>query len=239
MWHDEYENAKDAKKDAESIEDGLVWSRKEVQPVEFALQCAKTTLEALQERFKPEVMQIYLTGPGNFRDSLAVTKPYKGNRLEAKPRYYNEVANYLVEQWGAGFVRGLEADDAIGISLSRPRTIAVTIDKDLDQVPGWHYNWVDSKLYQVSRKDGDFALYTQILAGDSTDNVPGLEGIGPAKARNILDGSKSSAELAARTWAAYQDAGKSREYLEEQANLVYIWRKWDDKWNLDQALKLE
>lgn len=240
VWHDEYENGKDAKKDAEAIE-GFVWSRKEVQPVEFALQCAKTTLEALVERFKPAQVKVVLTGPGNFRDTLAVSKPYKGNRLEAKPKHYNAVAEYLVSQWGAAFVRGYEADDAIGVELSHnPKgAISVSTDKDLDQIAGWHFNWVDGNLYEVSRRDADFALYTQILAGDSTDNIGGVPGIGEAKARAILEGAKNRAELCERAWTTYKDHGLSREYFLEQANLVYIWREWGDVWNSDQALKLE
>src|SRR6185503_11966952 len=214
-----YDTAKEAKENAGA---NYVWSRKEVQPVEFALQAAKTTLDSLIERFKPKDVKIFLSGPGNFRDLVAVTKPHKGNRLEAKPRHFNAVGEYLRTQWGAESVRGIEADDAIGIALSKngDRAVAASIDKDLLQVPGWHYNWVDSELFGVSRKKGDYALYRQILTGDTTDNVPGLEGVGPAAAGRILEGSKDSGELRERTAAAYRDRGKSVEYLLEQAQLL-------------------
>lgn len=242
QWLAEFETAKEAKDFAEkSNPAGVVWSRKEVQPVEFALQCAKTTLEALMERFKPWAIKPILTGPGNFRDTLAVTKPYKGNRLEAKPKHYNAVADYLIEHWNAYVVRGIEADDAIGINLTADpeRSVSVSTDKDLDQIAGWHYDWVGSELYYVSRRDADFALYTQILAGDPTDNIPGIPGIGTAKARKILEGAKNRQELCERAWTTYKDNGFDKEYFLEQANLVYIWRKENDRWNSDQALKLE
>ncbi|MDE2097339.1 MAG: hypothetical protein KGL39_08860 [Patescibacteria group bacterium] len=231
----------DTKKEADAVEgDVVVWSRKEVRPVEFALQCTKTTLEALVERFSPSDVKVYLSGPGNFRELVARTKPYKGTRAEAKPRHFNAVGEYLIKEWGAESVRGIEADDAIGIGLtSAPgQAISVSIDKDLDQVPGWHYNWVTSELYNVSRRDADFALYTQILAGDTTDNIPGVPGIGEKKAREILEGSKNSEELRERTWATYKDRGLSREYFLEQATLVYILRTENDDWvlNLESAV---
>jgi hypothetical protein len=240
-----FESHKEAKDFVEENKDydWTIWSRKEVQPVEFALQAAKTTLEALIERFHPSDCKIYLTGPGNFRELVARTKPYKGNRLEAKPKHFNAVGEYLRTQWGAESVRGIEADDAIGIALTRAKeqSIAVSTDKDLCQVPGWHYNWVATDLFSVSPREADFALYTQILAGDATDNVPGLEGIGETKARGILEGAKSSRDLLDRTWAAYHDMGKSLEYFLEQAELVYILREEHDPWilNLEAALKQE
>jgi hypothetical protein len=207
------------------------------------LQCAKTTLEALVERFKPSEVRLYLTGPGNFRDTIARAKPYKGNRVEAKPKHFNAVGEYLERSWGAVTVRGIEADDAIGIALTQlgDSGISVSTDKDLRQVPGWHYDWVKGDLHQVSKREGDFALYTQILAGDATDNVPGLEGVGEVKARKILDESRSARELGNRAWAAYRDNGKSIEYFLEQAELVYILREENDPWiaNLEAHLKQE
>jgi hypothetical protein len=232
-----YDTAKEAKENAGA---NYVWSRKEVQPVEFALQAAKTTMEALVERFKPSEVEVFLTGPGNFREVVARTKPYKGNRLEAKPKHFTAVGEYLTQSWGAKSVRGIEADDAIGIGLTNGDScIAVSTDKDLRQIAGWHYDWVGCNLFQVSKRGADFTLYSQILTGDSTDNVPGLEGVGPSKAERILDGSKDSKELARRAWATYRDFGKSFDYFLEQAELIYIQRYEHDPWilNLEAALK--
>jgi hypothetical protein len=238
-YYDDHKTVKAEHKDSANP----IWSRKEVQPVEFALQCVKTTLEALVDRFKPPEVRLYLTGPGNFRETVAVTKPYKGNRLEAKPKHFNAVGEYLIKQWGAITVRGIEADDAIGIALSQlgDSAISVSTDKDLRQVPGWHYDWVKDEGKQVSKREGDFTLYTQILTGDTTDNVPGLPGCGEAGAREILDKSRSTKELQSRSWAAYRDSGKSLEYFLEQAELIYILREESDPWvaNLEAHLKQE
>jgi hypothetical protein len=228
---DDHKHAKHiAERDA-----GFIWTRKEVQPIENALQAAKTCMDAILRGFDSYV--VYLSGATNFRSDVAVTKPYKGNRDRAKdPIYKQDVEEYLIREYGAVRVSDIEADDAIGIALTRdPNGCAVTIDKDLDQIAGWHFNWVSDSLYEISRKDADFNLYSQVLSGDSTDNIPGIEGIGPVKARQILDGSKNSLELATRTWNVYRDHidgfQGAQAYFTEQFQLVYIRREEVFDWN--------
>lgn len=225
-----FENYKEAKAyaDANNLSKTAIWNRKLVQPVEFALQATKNTMEALIGRFKS--YRVYLSGPVNFRTDVAVTRPYKGNRDRTKdPIYKKDVQEYLVREYGAESTVGIEADDSIGIALTADNAgCAVTIDKDLDQIAGWHYNWVSGESYNVSRQEADFNLYSQVLSGDATDNISGLEGVGPIKARSILDGSKSSRELAERVWSAYRSHFDEREgastYFLEQLRLVFVLR---------------
>lgn len=89
--------------------------------------------------------EVYLTGPGNFRNEVATIKPYKGNRtgLE-KPFHWETVSKRLKEHWGAITVNGIEADDYLalrGTELGRGYAIC-SRDKDLRQVPECvHYSW--------------------------------------------------------------------------------------------------
>lgn len=224
------ENYKEAKAFLGDI-DGYIWSRKEVQPVEFALNCAKTALETLIGRLTPDKVSVFLSPERTFRDDLARTKPYKGNRDGvAKPKHLKAVGEYLVKEYGALVSDNIEADDSIGIALSSDpeHSVCVSIDKDLDQVPGWHFNWVDDQAYRVSAREADYNFYTQLLTGDTTDNVPGIRGTGPATASTLLNGAKSSKELCERVWTVYRgefnDADKARQYFFEQANLLWILR---------------
>lgn len=178
--------------------------------------------------------EILLSGDSNFRKTISTTKPYKGNREgQPKPAYFKEIGEYLVNDYGAKWSRGgLEADDELAILLTRdPKgSCIVSIDKDLLQVSGWHHNWVNNKTQWVSRKAGDFSLYTQLLVGDTTDNIPGLNGVGPKTASQLLKGAISSKDLCQRAWDAYRDkcGDNAREYFLEQANLVYIHRREND-----------
>jgi 5'-3' exonuclease len=208
----------------------LIWSRKEVQPLEFALQACKTAIDALLDKLSPSAVSVFLSPDRTFRHDIARTRPYKGNRVQPKPKYLKEVKEYLVKQYGATFGNNIEADDEIGTALSKEpdQCVSISIDKDLLQVPGWHYNWVNDTVQRISSKQGDFNFYTQMLQGDVTDNVPGIAGIGEVGARKILHGAGSSKELCSRVWSCYRgefnDAEKARNYFLEQAQLLYILR---------------
>lgn len=136
----------------------------------------------------------YLTGPGNFRYMVATTAPYKGNRKDfQRPKHYDGLRAYL-QRLGAELVEGQEADDAIAIEASKENYWIVSIDKDFDQVPGWHYNFVKKEKYFVTEEEGIRSFYTQILTGDRTDNIIGIKGIGPVKAEKILKDCKTERE---------------------------------------------
>lgn len=236
----EFDNHRDAKKFSEESPYGtIIWSRKEVQPVENALQATKFAMEALLEKIKPSDIKVFISGHNNFRYEIAKTNPYKARRAE-RPRYYGDVRDYLTSKYAATTTDGIEADDSIGIHLTRlgDKGIAVTNDKDLDQIPGWHFNWVTNELYRVSPKDGAFALYSQILSGDATDTVVGIPGIGPSKAAKLLEGARNTSDLYQRTWSAYQShAGEIGlegqdlyDYFIEQANLVYILKEVGERY---------
>ena len=82
----------------------------------------------------------------------------------------------------------LEADDLMGMMASSGKAIAVTIDKDLRSVPGWHWNPDKEEApVLVDETLADRNFYTQWLTGDSTDNVPGIWKLGPKKAAALLD----------------------------------------------------
>lgn len=89
--------------------------------------------------------EVYLTGPGNYRNEVATIKPYKGNRtgLE-KPYHWETVSRRLKEHWGAITVNGIEADDYLALrGAEEGRRYAIcSRDKDLRQVPDCvHYSW--------------------------------------------------------------------------------------------------
>ena len=169
-------------------------------------------------------LQGYLTAPtGNFREQVAVTAPYKGNRSGKKPEHYTAIRTYLQEEWGFEEVSGMEADDAIAIKATELGNSAVicTTDKDLDQVEGWHFNFVKRNLYHVTREEGLRRFYLQILTGDRVDNIVGLRGIGPVKADRILDGVSEEHALYQRVLEAYEGA---EDRVIENGRLLWLKR---------------
>lgn len=82
----------------------------------------------------------------------------------------------------------LEADDLIGMLVSEGRCIGVTVDKDLRQIPGWHWNPdKEPEPVLVDQDSANYYFYQQWMTGDTTDNIWGLWKVGPAKAKKILD----------------------------------------------------
>ena len=172
----------------------------------------------------------FLTGKGNFRDSVAVTVPYKGQRVSEKPIHLQALRDHLVSSWGFEVVNGIEADDAVGIAtyaVPEEETIMVHIDKDLNQLRGWHYNYRKKEKYYVSEFEGLVAFYTQILTGDRIDNIIGLKGIGPVKAKKVLEKCTNENELYQAVLKAYED---DQQRVLENAQLLWLQRSPNQVW---------
>lgn len=174
--------------------------------------------------------EAYLTGKGNFRNEIAKTEPYKGNRSAPKPRHYEALREYLLDKWGASLIEGQEADDEIGIqAYSRdPQEYTIcSIDKDLDMLRGQHYNFVKDIFYEVSEEEAIFNFYKQILTGDRVDNIKGIKGIGDVKAKRILEKCTNEKEMYLAVLEAYEG---NEERVLENGQLLWIRREPNQVW---------
>lgn len=145
-----------------------------------------------------ETLELYLSGSVNFRNDIATIRPYKGNRdPSAKPYWYKEIRDYLVNVWGAKIVEPWEADDWVSIQQTNDpdNTIICTIDKDLNMVPGFHYNYRTKEFHEVSWSEARAAFYRQLLTGDTTDNIPGCYRVGKATAAKLITEDMSEEEM--------------------------------------------
>ena len=160
----------------------------------------------------------------NWRKALFAN--YKANRTQPKPTHYEFLLNTLVNDWDAQVALGEEADDAMGIRqttqnkkdgdffISSPldfTSIICTIDKDLQQIPGNHYNWDKQTRQFIEPSEGLYRFYYQLLVGDSGDNITvtqGLscKGIGAKKAQQMLEGCETEDEMFTTCWYAYEKA---------------------------------
>lgn len=172
--------------------------RAEHEYTNFALSNAKSVLSDITTIFSKDY-RLFLTGAGNFREQVATLLPYKGNRDPShKPKYYVDLKDYLRDFWNAEVVTGREADDAIGCAqwAAKDRdTVIVTIDKDLDQIPGYHYNWRKNEFYDVKMADANRFFWYQMLQGDKTDNIPGIHGLGPVRIGKLFGDEMSIDKL--------------------------------------------
>ena len=137
--------------------------------------------------------KIYLTGDNNFRKELATLLPYKGHRATVeKPTLYDDIRTHLLSDYDAEIIDYAEADDGIAMgqwgSEVLGDTILITQDKDLDMVPGYHFNPRKGETTFITPTQGITWFYNQLLTGDSTDNIPGIYNVGVKKAAKKLQG---------------------------------------------------
>jgi DNA polymerase I len=165
--------------------------------------------------------QLFVTGNGNFRNE--VFTEYKSNRKDkAKPTHLGSIMEHLVDNWKAVVAQGEEADDLIGIESTKfgDRCLIITIDKDFDQLPGWHYNPDRGSCYYVTPEEGLRFFYKQLLTGDRVDNIIGLHGIGEKKATTILEACETEEEMYNNVIAAYMEREELSE--DEAADRVLV-----------------
>lgn len=185
--------------------------------------------------------QLYVTGPGNFREEVATIKPYKGQRPTEKPYWHEHLKSFLLEHRDAVLVEGMEADDAVGIDqfkdLPGDKMVEATVicsqDKDLHMIPGWHYSWPvgnrpAKELWWQDETQALRCFYSQLLTGDSVDNIPGLFGVGKSSTlvKRLAD-ITDELDMYIHVREAYEKRFGSywNQFLIENARLLWILRE--------------
>jgi len=212
-------------------------------PVEFALKSARSACESVMYDLGASRLHIYLTGSGNYREQVA--SDYKANRRDAdKPQHYAAIKEYMIDTLGAQLIEGQEADDAMGIGAVQHGHGIATLDKDLDGIAGVHYNWKKRSVYYVSPEDADRFFYSQLLTGDSTDNIRGLfkrTGVkAMAATKEPLEYMDDPVDMYAHVKQVYMDAIEKKRmssdeadvdrWLDEQGKLLWIRREEGQTW---------
>lgn len=220
--------------------DGMVYSvgfAAKGEPLAYVLTTVKEAIQKILDKF-PERKdhKLFISGKGNFREAIATIKPYKGNRDPSKkPEYYDEIKQYMVDHQGAIVVDGQEADDALAQAQWEAKdksTCIVSVDKDLWTVPGWHMNPKKQVLEYITLADANYNFYVQMLVGDTVDNIPGIDQIGPIKAAKLLLPAKGDTfkmrELVMNEYKKQYGITAGSAY-DEVSNLLYIRRIKDQR----------
>lgn len=237
----------------------LTWSTE--APLLFLTVDARTKAimnRPLSKRLKeePDLAALMEFKP-NFRESVAVSKPYKGTRKQEKPFHYDNLTAYILSNFDCITAEGLEADDLLAIYQTRMNkegipTIICTRDKDLRMVPGMHFGWACGlqgafgpelvsdigRLIPIYKNEklkdlkgtGMAFFCKQLITGDTVDNIPGLPRKGPVVALELLGECKTIDEMLIAVRDAYKGVyGESwEEHLLEQGRLLWMVRELDN-----------
>jgi hypothetical protein len=188
--------------------------------------------------------QGYLSDSRENNYRYKVDPNYKANRTQAKPIHYDAIKEHLIVKHNAKIAHGKEADD-----MMWQEGISCTIDKDiLYGLPGDSYSWPIYRKGEVVREalfihtTEEEALrfhYLQLLKGDKSDNVRGIDGLGDKRIAKLFDGVPTD-ELyeivAERYWEQWMSTWK--EELIKNSKLLWIKRTNDEneKTPVEEAL---
>jgi len=153
------------------------------------------------ERHKPDI--VYLVDEGRPVQSLSVDQNYKGNRVKDKDnsflRQKSEIFQIAKTMLGVRYAQHpeRECDDVIGhLAQVKHKDDQVTIissDTDFIQLLDTSDRvklWNPIKGIFVENHKFDYVTWKALL-GDATDNVPGIPGVGPAKATKLLSSNEA------------------------------------------------
>ena len=200
-----------------------------------AMEYYDRAIEEIQWETCSGRVYVALKGEGNFR--YDIEPDYKGQRKvsnvdEAVVERRKDLNEYA---YSLGHFKSdnCEADDVVSIwaqqSLdAKEHYVIAHIDKDIDMVEGWHYNFTKETLYYICKDQGYRKMCLQMLTGDSTDNIQGLVGIGPKKAEKLL-ADVPQPDMLDKVREAWEEAHPEdwKDRLEVCWNLLYMRRNWD------------
>jgi len=189
--------------------------------VNEAVLHAKGKMDLILDRIggKAENTELHFTSGKNFRyDLLKDAFPdspemwYKANRGKRKPPPVGlvEVKEGLKDHFNSMYHMEVEADDFVVMRKKqlKENCILCIVDKDIYKntydygQPHWNYyeapwlkNPISMRWVEMTEEGAIFNQYLQAITGDSSDNIPGLKGIGPAKAKKFIEEGMSEEEL--------------------------------------------
>ena len=189
--------------------------------IDDAVLHAKGKIDLILDRIggKPENTELHFTSGRNFRYKLLEEEfPdnqemwYKANRGKRKPAPVGliEVKEGLKEHFKSMYHKEVEADDYVVMRKKqlKENCILCAVDKDVYKntedygQPHWNYyeapwlkNPIKMRWVETSIEEAMYNQYLQAITGDKSDNIPGLKGIGPAKAAKYISEDMDESEL--------------------------------------------
>ena len=206
---------------------------------EFLVKCWDTFLKGLENSLERLYASDYLMAvksSSNYRvDMYPLYKMNRHKNPESMNRFVPMLRKIAVQHGIAVYSTGREADDllrmwAVQATLAGDPYAIVTVDKDLDCIPGLHLNPRTNAINDVPVEYSIKFFYQQLLMGDPTDNIPGLPGIGPVKANSMLAGIDSEEEMQETVAFMYRELapGYWLDWLLSNGKMLYLQSKEHD-----------
>ena len=185
--------------------------------------CAKfdevlmSIVNKLDEEYDVKELIVFNSAKGNFRKILLDT--YKANRTSPKPPLLNQLTEHVIKEYNSRIAYGMETDDMVAIywnklqkEFGRDNVIIVALDKDYKQLPCLLYNYhvKHQTMWNISEQQALYNFYTQMIVGDSADNVNFCKGYGVKYAENLFKNCKTKYQFMRKTFELFKSIFRSK-----------------------------
>jgi DNA polymerase I len=179
-------------------------------------------LNIIENNYNLEKCYIFVKGKDNFRYTLYAD--YKKRRPQKHP-IIDILNRYLVDNFGAIESHGAESDDYAYSFSQLPeykgRAIICSVDKDMLQIPGIHYDYQKNKFHIIDEETARYNLAIQMIMGDAADCIIGLKGYGIKKAEKLIQKGMSNFKMMKIILNEYRKNCKSDLEAKELVKLHY------------------
>jgi 5'-3' exonuclease len=172
----------------------------------------------IDETWPVEQVLVFAGSRGNYRKKIDNT--YKLNRKKKQlPKQLPNLQEYLNQQWQCKNACGMETDDLISIywhklakQYGRDNLIIVSLDKDYKQLPAliYNYHYKHKEIYDITPQQALNNFYTQMIVGDSADNVNFCKGYGKKYAQKIFANCTTKYQYIKQTFMLYKKIYKQK-----------------------------
>lgn len=173
----------------------------------------QTIMDEVGEEYPLTGVMVFSGSKGTYRKEIS--KEYKANRKKKElPPMLPLLHKYVKERYNAVHDDYYETDDLVATYWRKlsdrdgvDNVIIVSIDKDYMQFPAliYNYHYKKKQFVKLSKQDALYNFYTQMIVGDTADNVNYCKGKGKKFAERLLSDKKTKFSMQRAVYSVYKD----------------------------------
>lgn len=186
----------------------------------------------LEDKYPIDKVLTFSGSKGNFRK--LITKKYKANRKKQElPPLLDEMHQFVKDHYDSIWGYGVETDDMvarywkkISDDIGRDEVMIVSIDKDYKQFPClmYNYHYKHKEILDISEEEAMYNFYSQMIEGDTADNVNYFKGKGKKFAEKHFKDCNTKYQYTRKLYELFKQEykGKARQKYAECYHLLKL-----------------
>lgn len=215
----------------ENPDDDLYYTEIEDSRAKFDEQFM-SIVNHLEGKYPIDKVLTFSGSKGNFRK--LITKKYKANRKKQElPPLLDEMHQFVKDHYDSIWGYGVETDDMvarywkqISDDIGRDEVMIVSIDKDYKQFPClmYNYHYKHKEILDISEEEAMYNFYSQMIEGDTADNVNYFKGKGKKFAEKHFKDCTTKYQYTRKLYELFKQEykGKARQKFVECYHLLKL-----------------